>query len=414
MRAERLLVGLAMLLGLAGGVGCKDTRPLIVGEPRISVHYDTKYEELLNSEKSVPLIEGAWRPYVETLDEPVAVVEWQDGVSTWEVFFATNRSLLPASDPAQQRYGNGLAREPHFGRAEITLPRRQRGGEPARVADAAHAAVRFGEVRRIAWDDLAAGVRGQLAASRQQDLLLFVHGFNVDFESALIRTAQIALDMPFNGAVVAYSWPSQANFQQYGDDEAFNAGSVAPFTEFLSQLVAAVPPGTRINIVAHSMGNRIVMQAIGGLPVETARPLGHVALCAPDVGRADFERWIPGVLARSERVTLYASAGDAALAASRSLHSERRAGDAMVPLVYPGLETIDCTAVDLDFLGHSYYGSNVDVLADLFAALKERRTASERPYLTRRDAGGGQCYWQFTAHAPRLLWTWNFGEGKLR
>ena len=410
------------LLGLLAAAGCDDSRPVIYDNPTPSVLYDTNYEQWLNSDKSSPLIEGAWREYVETLDEPVAIVNWQDGVSTWEVFFATNRGLAGGtSDASQQRFGNEYLAAPQFGVSQITLPRRHRGRDPQRAAEGSpqtagpRETVYFEQVRSLPWEQAAAGLRQQIELSRQKDLLLFVHGFNVDFESALIRTAQMAFDMPFNGAVIAYSWPSQASVHSYRDDERFNLASVAPFAEFLQRLVADVPAGTRINIVTHSMGNRIVMQAIGQLPPPAAgKPLAHVALCAPDVGVDDFHEWAPGVLAQSERVTLYTSKGDAALVYSQGLHDVQRAGYASPPVIVPGIETIDCSAIDLDFLGHSYYGSNVDVLADLFAALKERRTAGERYYLTRRALPSGQHYWHYNAHAPRMLWTWNFGEGKVR
>lgn len=81
-----------------------------------------------------------------------------------------------------------------------------------------------------------------------------------------------------------------------------------------------------------------------------------------------------------------------------------------------GIETIDCSTIDFDFdfLEHSYYGSNVDVLTDLFELLKQRHSADQRPYLARRTASSGQNYWQYKAHAPRMLWTWNFDEKFVR
>jgi esterase/lipase superfamily enzyme len=254
-------------------------------------------------------------------------------------------------------------------------------------------------------------VNRQVLQSRQRDLLVFVHGFNVDFRSALVRTAQLALELPFNGAVVAYCWPSQGGVLNYEDDGPVNEQSVAPFAEFLNQLIAAVPGQTRINLVVHSMGSRIVMQALDRMPPPDAdKPLANVVLCAPDVGLADFSQWASGVVEQSARVTLYANDDDTALNAAMKVHLERRAGDANPPVVVPGIETVDCSRVDFSFLGHDYYGSNADVLADLFSVIKEHKTAEQRRHLSSRRMPDGAQYWEFTGSAPQILWTWNFDE----
>lgn len=71
------------------------------------------------------------------------------------------------------------------------------------------------------------------------------------------------------------------------------------------------------------MGNCIVMESLNQLTEpEEYKPFANVVLCAPDVGRSDFEKWAPGVVAQSERATLYANMSDSALIASKGLHSE--------------------------------------------------------------------------------------------
>jgi esterase/lipase superfamily enzyme len=415
--AAAALVVMLVWLRFMGG---RPMAPIILAEPQIGMIYDTKFEEEMASGKSPEVFSAAFRPYVEILDEPVGIIGWRDGVSTWEVFFATNRGLVPATaGTTQARFGNEVLTAPLLGRAEISLPKRARGGNPRRESAESQAptdVATFRTVRSLPQDELAAGVGRQVKRSRQRDLLLFVHGFNVDFESALIRTAQVASDMPFNGAVVAYSWPSQGGVNSYGTDEPINAQSVQPFTQFLRRLLADVPPGTRINILVHSMGNRLVMRALGQLPPPTGhKPIANLVLCAPDVGIADFRAWAAGTTAQCEQVTLYASSSDTALIISKGLHNEQRAGDAQPPVVVPGIVTIDCSALEFDFLGHSYYGNNLDVLTDLFRLLKERRGPETCQYLTRRQCGSGDgCFWQFTSYAPRMGWNWNFPETIMR
>ena len=60
--------------------------------------------------------------------------------------------------------------------------------------------------------------RGVLAAPRPE-VFVFVHGYNVTFEGAAQRTAQIAYDLKFSGAPIFYSWPSQARTLEYTVDD---------------------------------------------------------------------------------------------------------------------------------------------------------------------------------------------------
>jgi esterase/lipase superfamily enzyme len=127
-------------------------------------------------------------------------------------------------------------------------------------------------------------------------------------------------------------------------------------------------------------------------------------------------KWAPDVVARCEHVTLYASRSDGALIISKKYNFEQRVGDAFPPICIPGIETIDVSAVDVNLhLGHSYYGSNLNLLSDLYFVLKEHRTADKRGYLTRQSQGlsGGE-YWQFHDQAPYIRCSWRFGETATR
>ncbi len=412
------------LLLLSGVAGCRRPPTIIVKKRRPPVYYDTRYEKMLEKTES-KLVHGGFGPFVEVLDEPVAVVHAEGLATTWEVFFATNRDLDQTTAGSEQvRFRNELVSTPYVGRAQIMIPQRRRGHDPQRqpsspsapenkaVATQPTAAdplrfAKFDSVRESSWAEMSAGVNRQIAASRQKDLLLFVHGFNVDFESALIRTAQVALDMPFNGAVVCYSWPSHGSVLNYDADAQNNAESVNAFTMFLQQLLADVPPATRVNIIVHSMGNRLVLKGMAQLPLPAnGKPIANLALCAPDVSVSHFQKLAPAVVKQCNRVTLYASTSDSALIISKRVNQEQRAGDSHPPLVVEGIETIDVSAVDFNFMGHSYYGSNVDVLSDLFRMIKQQRGLETCAYLTRHEAG----YWYFSDFGDELAWEWHFEE----
>ena len=434
----------ALLLIAVRLVGCRvPDSPVFKREPLV-IMYDSAKEAELRSGKPLRFGLDGMDRYVETLAEPVAITEWSGDHCKWEVFVATNRGVLESLDDPEA--ANRVLDEVHYGCCEVTLPRNDVGlrleedakrklkssgvgsiapvlasaSSPAKSASAASAAVASAalsakpaelvETARLSESAFLDGVSEQIRSSRQKDLLLFVHGFNVSFEAAVARTAQVAFRIPFNGAVVSYCWPTQCGLFKYDEDEPINKASVAPFTQFLTTLRDGVPPETRIHIMVHSMGNRIVMESLSNLSTSRGKkPFGHVVLCAPDVGHADFRKWAPGVVAQSDRVTLYANSGDSALIVSKGLHAERRAGDAEVPLIVPGIETIDCSRIEESLMGHSYYGDNRDVTTDVFMLIKEDLLPSKRFFLEKKKSADGP-YWQFAKHAPTIMCTWHFDE----
>jgi esterase/lipase superfamily enzyme len=48
-----------------------------------------------------------------------------------------------------------------------------------------------------------------------REALVFVHGYNVTFETAARRTAQLAYDLNFRGVPLMYSWPSKGILAGY-------------------------------------------------------------------------------------------------------------------------------------------------------------------------------------------------------
>ncbi len=222
-------------------------------------------------------------------------------------------------------------------------------------------------------------VTHRVAQGWRKDAFVFVHGFNVSFEEALLRTGQIAYDLGFEGAPICYSWPSQGQVTEYLVDAANVGWTVAHLTRFLESLRERTH-AERIHLVAHSMGNRALTQALRNLaeayPPGAPRPFQRVVLAAPDIDAETFREFIaPAILGTGESVTLYASENDQALLASRAVHGSPRAGEAGEGLVViPGLETIDVSQVTGS---HSYIGDNDWVLEDLRELLMHDRVLEE-------------------------------------
>ena len=84
------------------------------------------------------------------------------------------------------------------------------------------------------------------------------------------------------------------------------------------------------------------------------------------------------------------------------MHGYARAGESGRQLVVvDGIDTIDVSNVDTSLVGHSYYGSNDTVLADLFYVLTDPRPAAQRRWLEAVPLGQS-VYWVFQREAARL------------
>lgn len=243
-------------------------------------------------------------------------------------------------------------------------------------------------------------LRSELDSAPEPDLLVFIHGYNVDFESAVHRTAQIAVDLPFAGVPVCYSWPSQGTLLGYPVDENNAAWTVGHLKDFLNDLVDR-SGAKSIHVVAHSMGNRAMTSALQQIALgrgDSEPVFDRVVLAAPDVDADLFRKDLAPSLTRvANQVTLYASSDDQALIASKQVHGYPRAGETGEHLVIvDGVDTIDVSGIDLSLLGHSYYGDSEPMLRDLFDVLLTRLPASQRNTLTSR-LYQSQTYWQLSA-----------------
>lgn len=261
------------------------------------------------------------------------------------------------------------------------------------------------DVVRLDEEPFFDSMRRVVERSAQQSAFVFVHGYNVAFNDAARRTAQISHDLRFDGAPIMFSWPSQGGLFQYTVDETNAQWTVPHLRSFLEKIVARSNAKT-IHLIAHSMGNRALTGALREMKNSGLANMGsirEVLLAAPDIDADTFaEDIIPAIAGISRRITVYASANDRALIASKAVHGYPRAGDSSSGLrVVPGTETIDVSSVDLSFLGHSYYGDNEAVLADINAILMQGKAVGERPWLDPGDRDGN-VYWTIRKMMPSL------------
>lgn len=295
--------------------------------------------------------------------------------TTIDVFYATDRKSTGSREP-DKAFGADRA-ELSFGQAQVTIPRDHRMGkleEPTwwklefSPNPAKHVTIK--SLTQVDQDAFFAGV-GLRAEQGDGQALVFLHGYNVTFDQALRRTGQLAYDLNFAGAPILYSWPSNGALADYTQDATNADWAREHLVAFLGSLAACTEVRT-IHLVAHSMGNRVLLNALDWLAANRHQArFGQTILTAPDVDADIFRDVVNRCRALAARTTLYASKTDKAMKASRKVNGHPRAGDAEYGLVVmAGLDTIDATDVDTSFLGHGYYGDNRSVLSDLFYAIR--------------------------------------------
>jgi esterase/lipase superfamily enzyme len=306
------------------------------------------------------------------------------GFASVRVYYGTNRAVTGETKPAL-RYGTASG-PLQYGFLDVTIPQSHQLAEletpkqwseyTLRVenADAKKQFVLLGDVQPLSKEDFVAHLQGEIGASPSKDVFIFVHGYNNSFEDTARRTAQLAYDMAFDGTPIMYSWPSQASLTGYAADEDMIDVSGKTLSEFLGT-VANQSGAARIHLIAHSMGNRVLLAALKSyMPNRKTdkRPhaFGQVVFTAPDVDRSAFIAAFQGLRGGADRITLYASSTDVALRMSQLYHWDARAGYAGPQIIrLPGLDTIDMSGLPADILGHSYFAANGGAVYDLLHLL---------------------------------------------
>lgn len=232
----------------------------------------------------------------------------------------------------------------------------------------------------------------------KKSTFLFVHGYNTSFSEAAKRTAQISYDLLFDGKAVFYSWPSQSSMFKYAIDEKNIEWSRKNIKQFLQDYITK-SEAEDIYLVAHSMGNRGLTNAIAELlyeKPELGKKIKEVILAAPDIDADVFKNDIAPKMASQIKkpITLYVSSDDLALKASKAIHGNPRAGDSTDGLVIvKGIETIDASGVDTSFLSHSYFADTNSIISDIFDLIQSGKRALYRERLQPVHSLN-QTYWR--------------------
>lgn len=320
------------------------------------------------------------------------------------IFYATDRAKSQIRAQYGQVYGPNRSPDGSlsYGTAFVSIPRDHKIGELEQATfwsfnfhPSAGDYVNLTRVRVQSRSSFFDDMHAAVDISDSKCALVFIHGYNVSFEDAARRTAQMAYDLGFDGPPILYSWPSMGRERDYPADEESIQWTTGHLKNFLED-VARRSGAQRIQIIAHSMGNRALLNALTELS-RTHSPIQfkEIVLAAPDIDAGVFRQIASAATFEAGRITLYASSTDRALALSRRFHQFPRAGEAGPNIVIvPRVDTVDATTIDTSFLGHSYFADNRSVLGDLFSLIRYDLPPQHR-FGLEQQSSNRQVYWKF-------------------
>nr|WP_269149735.1 alpha/beta hydrolase [Ruegeria lacuscaerulensis] len=196
--------------------------------------------------------------------------------------------------------------------------------------------------------------------------LLWIHGYNTNLTDAVLRFAQFLEDTGYSGVPILYSWASQARLGAYVYD--INSALIArDQLEEVPGLLKDSPVET-IDIVAHSMGNLVAMEAARGIAnrglFNVSGKLRSVILASPDIDIDLFIAQLSAIPKDKRRFYVLTSENDQALAVSSLIARNPRVGQLDATLISElGLNVIDLSQVqDTTTVHHSKFADAPEVV----------------------------------------------------
>lgn len=255
------------------------------------------------------------------------------------------------------------------------------------------------EDKLLGSDVVFEGLRSRLINDKA-DLLLALHGYGCSFENALSNAARLRTQwgtkaQPLHTAM--FSWPSNGrllpwiDYHSDRDDARSSAKAVARSLErllsYLRDLSRPAKCNANIHLVAHSMGNYLLRQALQAMLSDFgSKPLPRIFktifLMAADEDSDAFED--PNKLGRlpelAETVQVYFASNDQALSISDATKGNPDRIGATGPRTLTSLPhkvtLVDCSDVSdttLSDARHQYYLKRREVLDDVRQVLAGKR-----------------------------------------
>ncbi len=182
----------------------------------------------------------------------------------------------------------------------------------------------------------SAAINAQLALSKKKHVYIYVHGYKVVYENPVLIASELWHFMGYNGAFIAYAWPSTPNALAYVKDSDTSSG-YARNLRLLIETIAAKTDVEQIHVIGYSNGTRLVTRALeqlalinqgkSGAEIYEKLRIHNVILVGSDVDRGVFGSYLSdGLLKVPNHLTIYMSKTDMALGVAQMLTNRERIG----------------------------------------------------------------------------------------
>ena len=163
-----------------------------------------------------------------------------------------------------------------------------------------------------------------LKAAGATNIAVLVHGYNESFNDSIDDGMQMAKHL--HAPLVVFSWPSKDNACSYIQDECAGEWS----SHHLSSLLADLGQNfgfSKITLIAHSMGARVVTWSLKDLYAAENRPVEKFAAAlfiAPDMDKGVFIHNTPFLKQACSTCRVFVDSHDSHLLLSKILHGSDR------------------------------------------------------------------------------------------
>jgi len=234
----------------------------------------------------------------------------------------------------------------------------------------------------------------RLAMTPKKEMLIYVHGYNNNFDDATYDLAELWHFTGREGVPLLYTWSAGfGGLTGYAFDRESGEFTVFHLKQLLRAL-SRMPEIERIHLLAHSRGTDVTLSAVRELFIEALargiEPRRHyridnLIMAAPDV---DME--VLGQRAIAEGIgqgvgliTIYTSRGDRAIQLAETLFGGHRrlgrAGEGSLPSYAVKLaeQAVNVSVVEnrsrRGLIGHGYFTSDPAASSDLILVTRDRR-----------------------------------------
>ncbi|SFJ47080.1 alpha/beta hydrolase [Aerobium aerolatum] len=345
----------------------------------------------------------------------IAQAQPQEIAATHSILVVTTReAATDRSEVFSGARGDGLS----FARVDVTVPAVHEKGrlEKPRSGQKRDAAQHFAASEIALFprqQGFATTLRERIARTGGR-ALVFVHGYRTPFDGSVYRTAQIVHDSGYTGTPVLFSWASTGRTVDYIYDN--NSATVARDGLEKTLRMLRENGATRIDIIAHSMGNWLTMEALRQTAIgdgrEVMSKLGDVILASPDVDIDVFKSQIQRIGKQNNQFVVLVSRDDRALQVSSIIAGNRpRVGDYDKDgdLAALGVTVVDISGLSSgDRLNHARFADNPVFIQLLGQRLNDGNDFGDENIISQRIGGLTRGIGQTIGSAAEIIITTPF------